>query len=298
MSCSLFSLIASLVGGCGADFYARRLLHRTGVPGKARLALAGSADKLLHDHRIDEHLRVPVDEAVALDVWIIRGRKAAETPRGTVLILHGLWDSKARYFGLGERLAASGFDVVLPDLRSHGRSDGEHVTYGALEKRDMRVLMDGLFASGKVRGPLRVFGVSMGAAIAVQYAALEPRCRGVVAVAPYKDARSVVRRLCPLMSEAKYQAVWARAAEIAHFDPNDTSTTEAAAALTCPLVVVHGMLDSLVPHGHGKAVYDAAPEPKRLITVPWAGHTTVLVAREKWFAGQIERLARGEVGRP
>jgi len=291
LSCSL-SFLAGCAPGRGVGFYARRLLSRSALPGKARLALAGSAEKLLADHRIDDHFEVVVADGVSLDVWVIYARgDNGSAGRGTALIIHGVWDSKARYLGLAERLAAEGFDVVLPDLRSHGRSTGQYVTYGALERQDVKKLMDGLLPDGRVRRPLYVFGVSMGGAIAVRYAAMEPRCRGVFAVAPYKDARAVVRRLVPLMSPQKYEAIWARAAEIADFDPNDTSTTEAAAKLRCRLVVVHGRLDTLVPYSHGKAVYDAAPQPKELITVPWAGHTTILAAREKWFAEKMVRLA-------
>ena len=301
---NFLSYSISFLTGCadtgGTDFYARRLLQRTAIPGKTRLALAGSVQKLLGERRIDEHLRVPVAKGIELDVWLIRarGRDADAPPRGTVLLVHGMWDSKARFFGLGERLAADGFDAVLPDLRAHGRSTGQYVTYGALEKHDLKALVDGLHAEARVGGPLYVFGVSMGAAIAVRYAAMEPRCRGVLAVAPYKNARAVVRRLVPLMSQEKYDAVWARAAEIAGFDANDTSTTDAAAKLRCPLLVVHGRLDSLVPYSHGKAVYEAAPQPKELITVPWAGHSTILAAREKWFAEQIARLADGTIAAP
>jgi alpha-beta hydrolase superfamily lysophospholipase len=287
-------LAASWLAGCGVDSYAERLLQRNGLPGETRVALAGCGEELLGATGIGEHLRVPVDEGVVLDVRLICGRVKADRPRGTVLLIHGLWDSKVRYLGLGRRLAAMGFDAVLPDLRAHGRSTGRHITYGALEKVDMKRLVDRLLADGKARRPLYVFGVSMGAAVAVRYAAIDPRCEGVLAVAPYRDARVVVRGYMPLMSEEEYEAVWARAAEIGHFDPNDTSTTEAAARLKCPLIVVHGKLDTVVPYSHGKAVYDAAHEPKQLISVPWAGHTTILAGREKWFAQQVSLLA----GRP
>lgn len=46
VSCSL-SCLASWLSGCDVDFYARRLLRRSGLPGKARLLLAGSARELL-----------------------------------------------------------------------------------------------------------------------------------------------------------------------------------------------------------------------------------------------------------
>jgi pimeloyl-ACP methyl ester carboxylesterase len=291
---SLLSRLAKLKAACGAEFYARRLLHRSRLARRLRLAMSPRTAKLLCDGRIDEHLRVAVDEGVELDVWLIRGRGERAGRRGSVLVLHGLWDSKARLLAVGEQLAGRGYDVVLPDLRGHGRSSGEHTTFGALEKRDACRLMDALAARGRIREPRYAFGYSMGAAVAVQYAAIEPRCRGVIAVAPFADGPSIVRRACPLMARRKYDALWARAAEIARFDPDETSTVAAAAARACPLTVIHGRLDWLVPHSHGKAVFDAARPPKRLITIGWADHFTILLGRAKWFADRLDRIATDE----
>jgi len=287
----LLALLAA-TGGCrnGGDVetYSRMIICPNTSPGRLGLALAGTPEQLIAAGRISAHRRVRVADGVELDTWIISPR--SEPQRGTVVILHGLADSKASYLGLGERLAKMGYGIVLPDLRAHGQSGGQHVTFGALEKRDVKRLVDNLVAAGDARKPLYVIGISMGAAIAVRYAALDNCCRGVVAVAPYKDARDVVRRMVPLMGQATYEAVWARAAQTAGFDPNDTSTTAAAAKLKCPLVVVHGRLDNIVPYDQGQAVYEAAPQPKRMYTVPLAGHSTILLGREAWLAEQIAGL--------
>ena len=282
------------------NFYARWLLHHTRLPGLLQLARRGSTRRLLAAGRVDKHLRFPAAEGVELDVWLLRARGRAggdSAPRGVVLIVHGLWDSKGRFLPLGELLARRGFDVILPDLRRHGRSTGPHTTFGALEKRDLAALVDHLLAAGEVRGPVWVFGFSMGAAIAVQYAAIELRVRGVVAAAPFQDGWSIARRFVPLMSLATYRAVWARAAEIAHFDPAECSTLTAAAGLHCPLVVAHGQCDPIVPYRHGRAVFQAAGEPKRFHTVWWSGHSSLLLMGRHWFADRIEEAVAMAEGR-
>jgi len=319
----------------GVDFYARRLLRHSRLPGRLRLAMLGGAEKLLAARRIDKHVRLSLADGVELDVWLIRGRwhgrpahgnppsaegrdgpgthgqvlrtpdgDARDTPQppcpGTVLIIHGLWDSKGRFFRLGELLARRGFDVVMPDLRCHGQSTGEFTTFGALEKRDLLALMNSLRAAGDVRGPLWVFGFSMGATIAVQYSALDPLVRGAVAAAPFADGKSITKHLAPLMGRPKFDAVWARAAEMAGFDPGDTSTVEAARGLRCPLIVVHGRLDLIVPYSQGLAVFEAAPRPKRLHTIGWAGHPSLLLKGRRWFADRVAEAIdlAGEAGGP
>ncbi len=276
----------------GLDFYAMRVLRHCRIPGHLRLATLPNIDKLIKAGRIDKHIRFSPNDDVELDVWLIRGRGpvAAASP-GTVLIIHGLWDSKARFFDLGEIMASRGFNVILPDLRRHGASTGEHTTFGALEKRDLAALMTHLRTTGDAPDPLWVFGFSMGAAIAVQYSAIDPLVRGAVAAAPFADGPSITRRAVPLMSKEKFQAVWARAAEIAGFDRDDTSTVQAAGHLNCPLIVIHGLLDMIVPYSQGRAVFEAAPQPKRLYSVPWAGHPSLLLKSRQWFADRIAELA-------
>jgi len=43
------------------------------------------------------------------------------------VLLHGEEQCKANYLGMGKNLAKMGYDVVLIDLRSHGKSTGKYV---------------------------------------------------------------------------------------------------------------------------------------------------------------------------
>jgi len=112
-----------------------------------------------------------------------------------------------------------------------------------------------------------------------------------MAVAPAAGARQVLGRMFPLMGPAKLDATRQAVQELAGFDINQASAVQAASRLNCPLLVVHGKLDLTVPCWHGQSIYNAAPQPKRFHPVWWAGHASILVGREKWFADQIERLA-------
>jgi pimeloyl-ACP methyl ester carboxylesterase len=64
-----------------------------------------------------------------------------------VLLVHGLWDSKARWLPLARKLAKAGFCSILPDLRCHGCSTGTFVTYGFREKLDLAAVMQGWHAT-------------------------------------------------------------------------------------------------------------------------------------------------------
>ncbi|MFL5713654.1 MAG: alpha/beta hydrolase, partial [Chloroflexota bacterium] len=44
-----------------------------------------------------------------------------------------------------------------------------------------------------------------------------------------------------------------------------------------PLLFIHGGADTLVPPEHGRHLFEAANEPKRLVIVPEANHNDVFV---------------------
>jgi len=66
------------------------------------------------------------------------------------------------------------------DARAHGESGGDMATYGWKERHDTAAVTNALFSSEKVRH-LYALGVSMGAAIALQFAAIELRIEAVAA---------------------------------------------------------------------------------------------------------------------
>jgi pimeloyl-ACP methyl ester carboxylesterase len=94
-------------------------------------------------------------------------------PHATVVLVHGLLtDSLASYyFTVAPAFAAAGLDVVMYDLRGHGRSERPHEGY-TLDHNidDLAALLDRL----RVTGPLHLVGNSYGGTIAFGYAVRHP----------------------------------------------------------------------------------------------------------------------------
>jgi len=287
--------------GCSRDYYARRIIEHNTSGGLVALKLTGSAQQMIQRGRIDVHRRINVTGGIDMDVWIIKARSDGDrvAARGTVLILHGLTQSKASspQLGLAKRLAQMGYGVVLPDLRAHGRSEGKYVTFGALERHDVRIVMDKLIDEGVVHPDVYVVGTNLGAATGIMYAADDRRCKGVVAIAPYKDIQTLAKAIlgfwAPMMDDEDFQATLSRAGKIAGFDPSQASAVQAARGLTCPLLVIHGLLDWSVPVEQGKAVYDAAPPGAKKFIMPLPHEQLVLApVIEDWLAEKIDHLAK------
>ena len=95
---------------------------------------------------IDQEFRVNVgteEEPLELLVQIVDPADAAP-PRGTVLVLHGVVSSGRAMLPHTRRLAHHGYRAVLVDLRGHGKSDGQYLTYGVQESDDLVRVIDAL----------------------------------------------------------------------------------------------------------------------------------------------------------
>ncbi len=288
-------LIALLpLAGC-VDSDAHRLTQPGNWQGKLALALADPSGKGPENPKIDQAVQVAADDGANIDAWVIRNRAHEKDgsqikTRGTILVLHGVFYSKTWFLSLGDVLARRGWDVVLVDLRCHGRSGGEFVSWGALEKRDLKKLMDHLLAKQLVSQNLYVFGFSMGASIALQYAAFDSRSKGVVAVAPPTGIEGVAHLVAPLASQEHIDQVVKRAGELGHFDPADSSAIDAVKHLHGPMLLIHGTMDCVVPYQHSLTLMAAATGEKKLITVPLATHISVQSGRDDWLADRVEEM--------
>jgi len=293
---SLITLLL-IVGGCGNT---KIIEPQTSMDNKWKMDLMGTGDELQKKGIISFHRRFTRPDEVIIDVWGINAKVTVPTkPSGTVVILHGTGESKANYLDMGKKLAKRGFDVVLIDLRRHGRSTGKYITCGAKEKLDVKDVVDTLIAEKKIIAkPLYVFGVTFGGATAIQYAAIEPSVCGVVAIAPWKDTRSKAKRdLGMLTSRQDVNKALDEIGKIAEFDPNSTSAACDAVKLTCPVYLVHGGFDMVVPVSDSEAIFLALNGPRKLkIVLPGVDQTAIVLRGvSAWEADLVENLATGKV---
>jgi pimeloyl-ACP methyl ester carboxylesterase len=224
-------------------------------------------------------------EGVRLKGWKCR---ASASRRGTVVYLHGVADNRMSAAGVVDRFGARGFDVVVYDSRAHGDSEGDQCTYGFYEKQDLRRVLDTVQP-----GPIVLIGTSLGAAVALQEAAGDPRVTAVVAAETFSDLRTVATERAPFFfSSGVISRAFKLAEQQGRFQIDAVSPVTAAAAITQPVLLIHGDSDVETPPDHSRRVMSALAGPKRLILVPGAGHNqslrgTVWTEIERWIDGVL-----------
>jgi pimeloyl-ACP methyl ester carboxylesterase len=228
---------------------------------------------------------------VTLKAW----RCAAASPaRGTIVYLHGIADSRSSAVGAVQRFLPRGFNVVAYDSRAHGESTGDACTYGFFEKQDLRRVIDTLGT-----GPVILIGTSLGAAVALQEAADDPRVRAIVAAETFSDLRTVATERAPaFFTSGTIDRAFEAAEREAHFRVDDVHPRKSARWITAPVLVIHGADDVETPPAHSERVYRALNGPKHLILVPGAGHNGSLRSEvwkqiEQWIDEVLPKSGAG-----
>jgi alpha-beta hydrolase superfamily lysophospholipase len=224
---------------------------------------------------------VQATDGVTLKGWKVR---PAAANRDWVLLYHGVSDNRTGDIGHAEFLLRHGYRVLMMDSRDHGESGGDMATYGWKERYDTVAIADALYASEKVRH-LYALGVSLGGAIALQSAAVEPRIEAVVAEASFANLREVSYDYAGLHAGSWLGRTLFRPAPVlamrsvekeGGFKPEDVSPEKAVAARTFPVLLICGTRDSTIPCRHSERIYKAASGPKTLWVVRGARHAAAL----------------------
>jgi pimeloyl-ACP methyl ester carboxylesterase len=209
--------------------------------------------------------------------------------RGTIVYLHGIADNRGSAAGVVPRLLRRGFRVIAYDSRAHGQSEGDACTYGFYEKLDLRRVIDTL-----PPGPLALIGTSLGAAVALQEAAGDPRVTAIVAAETFSDLRTVATERAPgFFTRDTIERAFALAEREAAFRVDEVSPVRAAPRITASVFLIHGAADTDTPPSHSERVFSALRAEKELLLVPAARHNQSLSSEAVWQRVQawLERLA-------
>jgi fermentation-respiration switch protein FrsA (DUF1100 family) len=184
-----------------------------------------------------------------------------------ILLLHGNAGNASQRLPLAAAYAGLGADVLLLDYRGYGLSAGRPSESGVYA--DARAALAELGALGFGESRVVLLGQSLGGAVAVDLAR-QRRPAGVVLESTFSSLAEVARgAVGPLASLLR-----------GRFD-----SAAKIPGLHSPLLFLHGDRDEIVPMELGRALFDAAPQPKSFEVLRGAGHNdTALVGGTRYFA--------------
>ena len=220
-------------------------------------------------------------EGLALWAAVAPGKEGCH--RWAVCV-HGYQDTFESMGAVAQWYNSQGWNVLIPDQRGHGKSEGGYVGWGYDERLDV-VGWANYIARRDPEAEIVLHGVSMGAA-SVLMATGGPMLRQVKAAVADCSYTSIEAELRYLLSHRKdkragglslpagvlFSALRGAALRQAGYDLRDAAPLEAVARSATPTLFIHGVEDNFVPPSMMGKLYQAAQCPKRFLWVPGAGH--------------------------
>jgi len=212
-----------------------------------------------------EDIWFQTDDGVRLNGWLIPSPAAI----GLFLFCHGNAGNISHRVDNIARLNKIGLTVFIFDYRGYGRSQGRISERGFYKDSEAAYQVARQRAD---QGGLKlvIFGRSLGGIAAVHLAASRA-CSGLILESTFPHLGAMAREHFPVPM-------------VGSVLEKRLNSVDNIGRVSAPILFFHGDLDDIVPYGYGREVFDAAPEPKELVTIPGAGHNdTYLVGGQPYF---------------
>ena len=201
----------------------------------------------------------------------------------TEIMFHGYRGSAERDLSGGiQRCFSLGRNVLLVDQRTSCGSEGSVITFGVNEHKDCLSWINFAVQHFGPDVKLVLTGISMGASTVLMAAGkdLPSNVVGVLADCGFSSAKEIIKKCAGdlhIPANLVYPFIKLGAKLFGHFDLEEYTPLEAMKTCKLPIIFFHGEDDAFVPCDMSRKVYAACQSPKRLVTIPKAGHGLVYV---------------------
>jgi pimeloyl-ACP methyl ester carboxylesterase len=198
----------------------------------------------------------------------------------TLVLLHGWGRNKNSLLSYGLAFAQHGYRVIIPDLRGHGDSTGDWVSFGAAEGHDITALMDELNIE-----KYDLIGFSLGGSSGLHISSLDKRVNRLVVVAPMHSLAATIPKF------AKQSPAWlgdivlnyqdsalALVNEMSGYHYTETSDSISPAKLiTKPVLFIYGSIDRMSDYQLNNQLFKLGSKANQLKQLEGLRHTHVLL---------------------
>jgi len=182
-----------------------------------------------------------------------------ENPKGVLLYFHGNAGDLSRWGTIAQYYVDKDYDVLIMDYRTYGKSLGKLSEKGFYN--DAQYCYDYLLKQYS-ENKITVYGRSLGTGIA-SYIASKNNPKQLILETPYYSILDVAKYRFPMFPVKMLLRY--------HFP-----TYQYLPNSSCPITIIHGTDDNLVPYASGKKLGELGLDNLDFITVEGAGHNNLI----------------------
>ena len=232
------------------------------------------------------------EDGLTLRGWYYPSKAAPMSQRRLIVLIHGMWSSWPEMSAVGHDLHALGYDVLLFDLRGHGRSDPTRLSLGRRERGDLRAVQSWASRQGFTPEQIGWLGNSMGASTLLMEAAGNPSIRAAVLDSPYG---SLPELLEAQLTQYSHLPSWFNPGILAAARLLFGARTDDLVPIRFarrwgrrPLLLFHGEADSIVPVGQARRLAAAAGPSCRSVILPGVEHVQAYVGNPRRYIATVD----------
>ena len=213
-----------------------------------------------------------------------------------VVCIHGYGETGDWAGHFAHHHTEQGRNVLIPDLRGHGLSEGDYVGFGWDDRLDI-VAWCAWITRRDPQARIVLHGVSMGAATALMTAGgpLSENVKGIISDCAYTNASAILRHIYQRHLNGNYGPATAALGALrsavrrrAKYDLRKADAVAAVRVSKTPTLFIHGVADDLVPASMMAELYENARCPKEFLWVPKAGHARSDLVNPELYWNTVE----------
>lgn len=212
-----------------------------------------------------------------------------------IITVHGYTSKGLDMSGYAKNFYVTGYNVLIPDLRAHGKSDGNHIGMGWYDRLDITKWIDLILDIDK-NAQIILHGVSMGASTVLMSSGenLPNNIKAIIADCGYTSVwDQFSHQLNVLYSLHSFPIMNASSAVTklkAGYTLKEASALKQVAKSKTPILFIHGDKDDFVPYSMMGELYNATTSPKEKLTIEGAGHAKAAKINPELYWYTIENF--------
>ncbi|OGW79728.1 MAG: hypothetical protein A3G33_01610 [Omnitrophica bacterium RIFCSPLOWO2_12_FULL_44_17] len=203
---------------------------------------------------VSEDMWCQTEDRVKIHGWYLPALQSEKC----LLFFHGNAGNISIRLPKAKEWVSRGVSVLLMDYRGYGKSEG-NIKGGKDLFCDTRAALSWLVKEKKIDpSKIVLYGESIGSVFAIQLAT-EQKFHAIILEAPFTSVKKI--------GEVHYGIV----PDFILGDFKLYNNETAISKVQCPVFLVQGTDDEIVPPAMGKLIFENAPQPKEMLAVP-SGH--------------------------
>lgn len=209
-----------------------------------------------------------------------------------VIIVHGYCGKGIEMSLYAKKFYELGFNVLIPNLRGHGLSNGNYIGMGWHDRLDILKWIDYLVKEDE-NCKIVLHGVSMGAATVCMTSGeeLPKNVKAIISDCGYTSAWDQfsyhLKRVYHLPSFPILNLASVNAKFKAGYTLKEASAIKQLSKSKTPIIFIHGDKDDFVPYSMMEKLYNATSSPKEKITIKDAEHAKGVIQDSETYWNSI-----------